>query len=629
MNILVYSDYTRINHSVRPEAEIFLQLAARGHRVCIFSPKLDPEEPFSTAGIRTETTGQSAKISISSIRALRRELESESYDIVFATSSRTIPTAAFACIGYPVQLVVYRGTTRGLKRRDPTSFLTVLHPRVDAVVTVSAAVSQAVRKKLYRNKDKVVGIFKGHNADWYTDEPADLSEFGIPKGAFVAIAVARFRPSKGLQYLIEAMKSLADLPSLHLLVVGSGADEEPYSTLIRESGVSDRINVLGRREDALRLTAAADVLIQPSIDGEGLPRSIMEAWGFGKPVISTTVGGAKEVLTEGRTGMLIPPADSDAIARSLRALVEQPAKLEAMREPCRDILREQLSHTATAVAYEDFFEALLETDVTTTEVPIADGSRRYAFSKAYEHRGEALLGLLADFDDEGEVLYQKRNVVKKRAFEDAYLVLKSFRKPGGLRSFIYGQRQKSKARRSFEYGQSLKLLGITTPPPVGYVEDRHHGRLGASYFICEYGKHDFAMTDVFSTTEAAAEIPDTKAVIQAFTRFTFDMHEAGVLHRDHNPGNTLVCKDKDSFRFSVIDINRMRFGPVSLQERLNNFVRLTDDLEYMRLMARTYAELSGENADHCESLLLDLKRRHWRRLSLKKRAKTLLGKQRK
>ena len=74
MSILVYSDYTRINHSVRPEAEIFLQLAARGHRVCIFSPKLDPEELFSAAGIRTETTGQSAKISISSIRALRREL---------------------------------------------------------------------------------------------------------------------------------------------------------------------------------------------------------------------------------------------------------------------------------------------------------------------------------------------------------------------------------------------------------------------------------------------------------------------------------------------------------------------------------------------------------------------------
>lgn len=355
MKILVYSDYSRINHSVRPEAEIFLQLAARGHEVCVYSPGLDPEEPFTAAGIRTVTTGQSAKISIPSIRLLRRELRTRRYDVVFATGSRTIPTAAFACVGFDCKLIVYRGTTRGLKWRDPTSFLTVLHPRVDAVVAVSDAVREAVKKKLYQNHDRVVSIFKGHNIDWYTDAPADLSVFGIPPEAIVAIAVARFRPSKGLRYLLQATTELADLPSLHLLIVGSGADEAPYPGLVKASAMADRVHITGRREDALALIAASDFLVQASVDGEGLPRSILEALGFGKPIVSTTAGGAKEILEEGKTGIIIPPADSAAIARGIRSLAEHPEKIRAMSQACRELLSTRLSHTKTAVAYEEFF----------------------------------------------------------------------------------------------------------------------------------------------------------------------------------------------------------------------------------------------------------------------------------
>lgn len=351
----MYSDYSRINHSVRPEVEIFLQLAAWGHEVRVFSPRLDPDEPFTALGIRAETTGQTEKISPSSIHQLRRELARTTYDIVFATSSRTIPTAAFACIGFATRLIVYRGTTRGLKRRDPTSFLTVLHPRVDAVVTVSEAVSEAVRRKLYKNRDKVVSIFKGHNIDWYTDTPADLAEFGIPPDAVVAIAVARFRPSKGLRYLIEACDALADIEQFHLLIVGSGADEEPYTSLVNRSAMATRIHVTGRREDALKLTAAADLLVQASVDGEGLPRSIVEALAFGKPIVSTTAGGAKEVLEEGKTGYLIPPGDSGAIACSVRRLVEDPEQRHAMAERCKNLVRSRLAHTETARAYERFF----------------------------------------------------------------------------------------------------------------------------------------------------------------------------------------------------------------------------------------------------------------------------------
>jgi len=622
MKILVYSDYSRINHSVRPEAEISLQLAARGHTVCIFSPRLDPGEPFTAAGIRTATTGQTAKLSPTSIALLRQELARDDYDVVFATSSRTIPTAAFACIGFPCRLVVYRGTTRGLKRRDPTSFLTVLHPRVDAVATVSDAVSEAVRRKLYKNRDKVVAIFKGHNIDWYTDAPADLSEFGIPKDAVVAIAVARFRPSKGLSYLLEAGEHLADLEQLHFLIVGSGAEDAPYARLVENSPMRERIHIVGRREDALSLIAAADCLVQPSIDGEGLPRSIIEALAFGKPIITTTAGGAKEVIEDGKTGFVIPPADSTAIARSLRTLVQQPEKTQAMAEECRNLVRTRLSHLRTGEAYERFFQALCD---EPRKQGAATPELRTMLNPAFDEHRAGIMNLLDTFETQGEILHRKRNTLKKMRLDDLAVVVKSFKVPGGLRALVYGQIRASKARRAFEYAQRLRSLGLETPNPIACFEEHEQRRLAASYFVCEYWPHDFSMTQVLSG-DAGRDTPGgAESIIEAFTQFTFELHEAGVLHRDHNASNTLVRERGEGWEFAIIDINRIRFGSLDLRERLQNFARLTDDIPTMQLLARTYARLSGESQELCETLLMKAKRRHWRKVALKNRLKRMVG----
>ncbi|MDB4542180.1 glycosyltransferase family 4 protein [Pseudomonadales bacterium] len=167
MKILVYSDFRQITHSVRPESEIFIELARLGHHLTVCSPSFDDEQYFRTAGIATICTGQTHKISISAIKVLRTELHRGDYDIVCATNSKRIPRAAFAAIGSRATLVCYRGTTRGLKRSDPTSYLTLLHPRIDAVIGVSQAVQQAVTAKLWQKICALTTIFKGHNLACY------------------------------------------------------------------------------------------------------------------------------------------------------------------------------------------------------------------------------------------------------------------------------------------------------------------------------------------------------------------------------------------------------------------------------------------------------------------------------
>ena len=359
MKILVYSDFKKINHSVRPEAEIFIKLAERGHSITVCSPAFDDASYFHQAGITTITTGQQHKISLPSIRLLRKELRGGDFDIIYATNSRTIPSAAFAAIGSRSRLVCYRGTTRGLKRRDPTSFLTVLHPRVDAVICVSQAVQEAVDKKRCKKNLRLTTIFKGHDLAWYQQPASDLGTLGIPSNAFVAIAAARFRPTKGLDILLQATHHLADLDRLHLLLVGSGADTPQYLHAIESSPMRERIHVTGLRSDAPQLIAASDVLVQSSVDGEGLPRSILEGLAYGTPAISTTAGGAKEILQPGHTGFIVPTHDPQAIADKIRYLYNNREKLEQMAAHCRAAIADQLSCTATTKAYEAFFASLL------------------------------------------------------------------------------------------------------------------------------------------------------------------------------------------------------------------------------------------------------------------------------
>ena len=94
-------------------------------------------------------------------------------------------------------------------RRDPGTYLAVLHPRVDGVVCVSHAVEKYVKKRIWkRTVDNVVTIYKGHDLSWYTNPEADLTAFGTGKDNFNVACVANARIHKGLIYVVKAANEL-------------------------------------------------------------------------------------------------------------------------------------------------------------------------------------------------------------------------------------------------------------------------------------------------------------------------------------------------------------------------------------------------------------------------------------
>ena len=359
MNILIAAGSRGALSQLRPEFESFIAMAERGHRLTIV---IKPDSVYvprlRELGIRMLHCYPEKKIDLESIRALRAELRRTRYDIIYATTSKTIPNAAFAAIGFPAKLVAYRGTTGGLHRHDPTAYLTILHPRVDGVVCVSEAVRQDVLRRVWKNRDQVVTIHKGHNLEWSSLPPADLGEFGIGAGDFVVICAVNARPSKGIDIMLEAANHLAHIDNLHLLLVGKDTDTEPYTTLIAGNRMRERIHVAGFRRNAPELIAASNVLVQPSRSGEGLPRAVMEAMGYGTPVIITDTGGGKEVVEDGVSGFVVPVEDPAAISRRVEQLHKDPDLCRRLAESGRRKLEDRFSSPRTTDKYLAFFGAL-------------------------------------------------------------------------------------------------------------------------------------------------------------------------------------------------------------------------------------------------------------------------------
>jgi glycosyltransferase involved in cell wall biosynthesis len=357
MKILVCSSYKHAWNSVRPEAEIFIEMVNQGYQVTV-ATQGDAEyvSRFRDNGVKVMDCFPSGKICFKTITTLHRELVDGDYDICYAFNSKTIPNAAFACIGTKAKLVVYRGTTGGLYRHDPTAYLTQLHPRVDGIVCVSNAVQKDVAKQVWKNKQNVVTIYKGHQLEWYQVEPTLRSEFNLSDKDIIAVCATHVRPSKGISILLQATHFI-DNPNFHLILAGSGY--EPHFDEIKASPMANRIHYIGHRTDIPSLMTMADFQVQPSINGEGLPRTIIEAMANGTTSVVTTTGGSPELVIDGETGYIVEVGDVGAFANAMNKLIADPEKIKLMSQAAMHRLNNFFSAKETVKKHISYFNKLI------------------------------------------------------------------------------------------------------------------------------------------------------------------------------------------------------------------------------------------------------------------------------
>lgn len=359
MQILCISNHGDTFNSVRPEAEIFVGLARAGVQVTVMTRENSAyAQIMREAGIEIIDFIPERKFSLKAIKKIRRTLREGAHEIVYAFNNPAIANAAIACIGMPAKLVTYRGQTGNISRWDPTAYLTHLNPRVDNIICVSRATRDDLRTQV-RHPESVVAIYKGHSLDWYRQSPADLAEFGIPKGAFVVVSVANNRPRKGVPTLIEAAGQVPSELPVWWLLIGSGMDSPEIGELVDKSPCKDRIVLAGHRKDAPAIVAACQVSVLASLKREGLPKTVIEAMAYGvAPVVSDT-GGSAELVVDGESGIIVQPGDSRAIAEAVERLYRDETLRVRMGAAARTRIETHFNVSQTVEQHHEFFRKIL------------------------------------------------------------------------------------------------------------------------------------------------------------------------------------------------------------------------------------------------------------------------------
>jgi glycosyltransferase involved in cell wall biosynthesis len=169
-------------------------------------------------------------------------------------------------------------------------------------------------------------------------------EAGVPQGAEVLGTVGRLVRDKGQEYLIDAVAELAQArPRLHLLLAGEGDAEPDLRRRAVERRVESRVHFLGFRRDVPDVIEAFDLLALPSVDCDASSGVLKEAMACRRAVVATEVGGAREIVVEGETGLIVPPRDSAALARAVAELLDDPERRRSMGERGEERVRREFS----------------------------------------------------------------------------------------------------------------------------------------------------------------------------------------------------------------------------------------------------------------------------------------------
>jgi glycosyltransferase involved in cell wall biosynthesis len=171
-----------------------------------------------------------------------------------------------------------------------------------------------------------------------TNERAELlAQLRVPVDRFAWLSAGRLAPEKDLPTLLHAFRELvAERPRQHLVLAGEGAERPALEALVAELGLTDHTSFVGYRSDVIRLMRGFDAFVMSSA-WEGLPIVLLEAGACRLPAVATAVGGTDEVLLEGRTGRLVPPAHPTALAAAMREIAgSSPHARAAMGEAARD-----------------------------------------------------------------------------------------------------------------------------------------------------------------------------------------------------------------------------------------------------------------------------------------------------
>ena len=323
LRVLLVCDSLDIGGAERHVISLATALARRGHDASVACSRRGPlDTELAASGIALHTLADhlvKRRVSVSYAQALTDLVRAKRFDLVHAHMHASAAAAAVACARTGVPLVITEHTEATWRderawRTSRSAFRRAAH-----VIAVSASIGRRLV-----DVDRVP----------YRRVAAIPNAIPLPGGAPNALTrrlasrepligtVARLVPEKGVeQFLVAAATILGELPRARFVVVGDGPLRASLTACAERLGIAARVQFLGARIDGPQLISELDVLAIPSLS-EGTPLVTLEALATGVPVVASAVGGIPEQARRFEHIALVPPGDTDALARAIVATLQ-------------------------------------------------------------------------------------------------------------------------------------------------------------------------------------------------------------------------------------------------------------------------------------------------------------------
>ena len=319
-------------------------LKARGHAVTVACQPASPlAERAGAAGLGVAEVRMRGEADFLAVWALRRLIRQGGFDVVHMhTAHAHALGCAAAALARRSRTVVSRRTAFPAAARFLGGFK--YRHGVDRFIAISQAVKQTLLDAGVEER-RVAVVHSGIDLARFEGVSSEglREELGVPPDAPVVGTVAALAPRKGHGELLAATRRVLEAePGARLVLVGDGELRDALEAQAKELDIGHAVTFTGFRSDVPRWLGLFDVFVMPS-HLEGLCTSVLDALAMRRPVVATRVGGLPEIVSDGETGLLVPPRAPEALAEAVVRLLRDRALGRRLGEAGRRKVEQEFS----------------------------------------------------------------------------------------------------------------------------------------------------------------------------------------------------------------------------------------------------------------------------------------------
>lgn len=337
---------------------------AAGHRsrvICLFRPGALAGE-LEAQDVEVRACGKRGGFDPAALRRLRGWLRATPGAVVHTHNATAHYHTVAAAVGLPLARVV--NTRHGMGAARPRSRGEWLYRRTMRRTDSVAAVSEAARARFAQQgvspRGRLLSVPNGIRIDRFSPASEERRaalrrDLGFAPGTRIIGTVGRLNPVKDQATLLRAFARLrGDFADTALALAGDGTLRVALEAQAAALGIGDAVRFLGDRSDVSALLQGFDIFALSSLS-EGYSMALLEACASSLPIVATDVGGNREIVADGRNGLLTPPARDAALGEALATLLRDPVGAAAMGLAGRDWALREASVETMARRYDALY----------------------------------------------------------------------------------------------------------------------------------------------------------------------------------------------------------------------------------------------------------------------------------